>query len=274
MPIRWTLVAAVSLTAMWIAVRTVVFAEWRLLEFPDSRSYLAKAGSRWSTFDYFVGTGRFFVVPLFYKLLFALQGPSRDVLARGQFLLALVAWIVFAWSLARQTGRGWFGVASLTAVLAPGLSTEVMQWDAMVLSESVSTSLFVLFVAAWTGLAVEVSSTRVGAVVAAAALWSMSREANSLLLPFAAVGAALLAGVVVRRRRLRPATALRWLTVGAMLIGWLPFAWFTWHVIGGMDVGRHEWSGVLMSRVGATLLLVSAADAVSRRLTSTGPQPR
>ena len=50
-----------------------------------------------------------------------------------------------------------------------------------------------------------------------------------------------------------------------MLVGWLPFIWFTWHVIGGMEVGRHEWSGVLMARVGGLLLLLYATHAAARR---------
>jgi hypothetical protein len=422
----------VSLTAAWIAFRTVAFAEWRLIEFPDSRSYLAKAGLPLWDRSYFIGTGRFFVVPAFYKLLFSAVGPAKESIALGQFMLSLVSWCALAWCVAARSGRGWFSVLSLGAVLGLGASTEVIQWDAMVLSESVSTSLFAGLVAVWIRLADGVTNRRVAAVIAVAALWSMSREANSLLiLPFAvasavwawrahagaratqlrcallaaalfaiflgttaisangyrwvfpllnvigtrvlpspertafyrdrgmpltprlsamagefasgqrwafyrarelggfrawlladgkrtfaadlavhplrtlaepladvgefvcpslspyrydpfpvlyrnldgawfcrpraatgvvmlgaAVAVALWLVVVVRGRHLRPEVSFDAVTVAAMLLGSLPFTWFTWHVIGGMEIGRHVWSGVLMSRVGALLLLL------------------
>jgi hypothetical protein len=72
-------------------------------------------------------------------------------------------------------------------VLAFALSTDVIQWDSAILSESVSTSLFVLFMAVWLRLTGGVSTAKAAAVAVLAAVWSMSREANSLvLLPLAA----------------------------------------------------------------------------------------
>lgn len=79
------------------------------------------------------------------------------------------------------------------------------------------------------------------------------------------VGVASFTGAWLLRRRLQPSDGFRVLTVGALLLGWLPFTWFTWHAIGGMEVGRHVWSGVFMSRIGAILLLYYLALAASRR---------
>ena len=179
---RWTVVAYVIVAAVWVALRASVFSTWRLIEFPDSESYLIKATEPLWDVDYFVGSGRFFVVPAFYKLVFALNGPDKEALTSAQFLLSLASWIALGWSVATQTRPGWLSVASFSAVLAFGLSTEVIQWDVMVLSESLSTSLFALLVAVWIRLSKSVSNARVAAVIGMAMAWSLSREANSLLL--------------------------------------------------------------------------------------------
>lgn len=440
MRFHWTLVVSVLALVAWVVLRVAVFSQTALIEFPDSDSYLVKAAEPLWTLDFFVGSGRFFVVPLLYKLAFALGG-SKDALLAAQLLLSLIAWLVFARSVALEMRTGLLKMAGVVAVLASGLSTEVLQWDVMLLSESVSTSLFVLLVAAWMRMADGLSRTRVAVVILLGGLWSMSREANSLLVvplgvaivlwrtwyrPAApgrersAVVAGALAAVfvatfaisgsgdrwvfpllnvigtrvlispertafyqsngmpvneplmnlagefasgkewafyraselenfrawlqdrgkstfvkdlayhpartlaeplvdvqefvcpVLRPYRLeRVATvypiredwticepdnvrafvagsavlgilalALAWLlkaslsasdgfrllTVAAMLIGWLPFTWFTWHVIGGMEVGRHEWSGILMARVGALLVLVYLLRSVEWRV--------
>ena len=97
----------------------------------------------------FFGSGRFFVVPSFYKLVFALNGPDKWALAVAQFLLAPGAWTALGMTLATRIRPGWLSVATLAAVLAFGLGSEVIQWDVMVLSESLSSSLFALLDGIW-----------------------------------------------------------------------------------------------------------------------------
>lgn len=451
---RSLVVVLVVVAVAWIGLRVSVYATSPVLEYPDSASYLAKAAEPLWTSDFFLGSGRFFVVPLFYKMVSAVHGPvspthrlrpaaapDNAALGHAQLALSLCAWLTLAWVLAARMNRGWLSVAAFTAVLLFGLSTDVIQWDVLILSESVSSSLFVLLVAMWIRLSDGMTGERLASALVAAAAWSMSREANSLLiLPLAVAialwglwygrghgreriqsgilaaalvaifvatsaisgsgdrwifpllnvigkrvlpsqdrtafyqargmpvsptlmdmsgefasgkgwafyeapeletfrawlradgravfaqdlvfhpvrtlveplqdvqefvcpalapyqpdrfeplfpaldnawvctpktartvvagtlvgGMALLAGAFFLRRRLRSSDGFRLLTVGAMLVGWLPFAWFTWHVIGGMENGRHEWSGVLMWRMAALLLLVSLVEAAANR---------
>jgi hypothetical protein len=440
---RSAAVVYVAAALAWIALRVSVFSKLRLIEFPDSESFLAKAAEPLWTRDYFLGSGRFFVVPLFYKVVFAVAGPDKANVALAQFLLSTGAWLTLAWALARQMAPVWLGIGAFAAVLAFGLSTEVTQWDVMVLSESVSTSLFALLMAIWIGLPQRLSNRTVAGAAVIAAAWSLSREANSLLvLPLAVAVAAwgtgyaphrlerlrawTLAGILVslfagtaaisgsgdrwvfpllnvigtrvlpsaertayyqshgmpvnptlqgmagefgsgknwafygapdleefrRWLRVRGKNAFAWdlaahprrtlteplvdvheficpalspyrydpfptlyassdgvwfcqpraagvlvamagllglalaaaafalrarvsaiagfrlLTLSALLLGWLPFVWFTWHVIGGMEVGRHEWSGVLVARVGVLLLSVYAVQGTITGLRS------
>lgn len=425
------------LAAGWTYLRLT--AAWRaiLIEFPDSDSFLTKAAEPFWTADYFFGSGRFFIVPAFYKAVFALVGPEKAALAIAQALFAVVAWLTFAWTLAARFANAWLGVAAAALALAFGLTSDIIQWDAIVLSESLSTSLFVLLLALWLMLSDRVTAWRVAAVIVCAAAWSMSREANSLLIlplaaaavawgwwywpagrerrrcavlaaalvaifagtfvisgtgdrwvfpllnvigrrvlttpertafyvargmpvnprlmamagefgggqdwafyddpeladfrawlrangkrafvedlafnplrtaaepigdvqefvcpdvadyrwhgyrplypasvdtavcrllvgPFTAgagfLGIALAAAAWLGRRTLTAVAGFRLLTAAALLAGWLPFTWFTWHVIGDMEIGRHVWSGVLMARTGELLLAVFLLEAVT-----------
>jgi len=438
---NWSVVACLFLATLWILLRISAFSFSDLIEFSDSPSYLAKAQQPLWTRDFFFGSGRFFVVPLIYKFATAAHGTATSSLAQAQVLVSLGAWIAFGWSLASRVRAQWMRVAAMTAALAFGASTDVIQWDSVILSESISTSLFVVLVASWIRLGDRMTYARVAGVVLCALLWSFSREANSLLvLPLAAalalwalwyadnrhdrmcsalvaaglvgsflvtaavsgsgdrwvfpllnvigtrvlpspvrsawyqqhgmpmnerlramsgeygggqdlafysapelagfrswlnahgkrvflkdlathpartlvepladvgefvcplllqyrqyqnarvstiyfdveglplcrphptfpetlafrtllagsgaVGLTLLILAFSWRRRLTAADAFQQLTVSAMLIGWLPFTWFTWQVIGGMEISRHVWSGVLMCRMGVFLLCV------------------
>jgi hypothetical protein len=423
---RLIVTAYAVVAVLWICVRVSVFSRARLIEFPDSVSFVTKAAEPLWTTDFFVGSGRFFVVPLLYKVAFVISGPSKTSLTEAQVLLSLCAWIALAWSLAARFGLRWLGVFAFAIVLAFGLSTDVIQWDSAILSESVSTSLFVLLMALWVQLTDGISIGKLAAVIVLAAAWSMSREANSLLLvPLAAglvlwalwyklagafmaiaagtfaisssgdrwvfpllnvigkrvlpspqrtafyqqrgmpvtsrlmdmsgefasgkdwafytapeldgfrawlmrdgkrvfakdllshpirstreplaevhefvcpilspywssvgfkpvypyaydqwfcqprsagiiVGASLMVGFVLMasafffRGRLDSSDGFRVLTVGTLLAGWLPFVWFTWHVIGQMEISRHVWSGVFAFRFGVLLLLLYLMEA-------------
>jgi hypothetical protein len=191
----------VLIAVAWIAMRLSVFSHAEIIVFPDSASYLTKAAEPLWTRDYFFGSGRFFVVPLFYKIALAVHGPARTTLTHAQLMLSLCAWMVLAWSLAAQFGRIWLGVISFAATLALGLSSDVIQWDTAILSESVSTSLFAVLMATWVRLSNGPTAGKVASVILVAAAWSMSREANSLLVAPLAVGVVLWALWYVGRRR-------------------------------------------------------------------------
>lgn len=123
---RWTIAAYVIVVIAWMVIRVSVFSHLRLIEFPDSKSFLAKAAEPLWTRDYFFGSGRFFVVPLFYKIVFVISA-QKAALAVAQSLLATGAWLTFAWTLAARIRPAWLSVTTLAAVLAFALGSEIIQ---------------------------------------------------------------------------------------------------------------------------------------------------
>jgi hypothetical protein len=168
-------------TLAWLAVRVWVFSHGTETEYPDSFSYLDKAMSPLWTSAFFFGDGRFFIVPLLYKTA-ALLGPSKNYLTAAQLGLSLVAWLLFAWAASAPVARRWLGVASLAAVLTLALMPDVLEWDTIILSESVATSVFVVLVAVCLRFGEGPTAARALYLLAVFAVFSMSREANSLLL--------------------------------------------------------------------------------------------
>jgi hypothetical protein len=183
----FTALACALLAMAWVVCRIQVFANADTIQFPDSASYLVKAASPLSSLDFYFDDGRFFIVPLVYKLAASLCS-SNDCLTAAQLVLSLLAWLYFAWAATTRAPAGWVAVASWAAVLALGLTGAVIQWDTAILSESVTTSVWVALVAAWLRLAEGVTGRRVAWLLAISGVWSMTREANSLMLmPFGVV---------------------------------------------------------------------------------------
>jgi hypothetical protein len=174
--------AAYALIAIvWAAVRIWAFAHAAETEFPDSVTYLEKAAAPLWTPAFFFGAGRFFVVPLVYRAASVL-GPSKNLLTAAQLAISLAAWLLFAWTAAAPISRRWLGVASFASILVLGLTSDVVQWDTIILSESVTTSAFVAVIAACLALGARANGIRAVTLGAAFAVFSLTREANSLLL--------------------------------------------------------------------------------------------
>jgi hypothetical protein len=461
-PRRFVLGVYLVIGSVWVAARAFAFAHTSPWICPDSADYLAKAAEPLWSWDFFFGgkaeaSGRFFVVPLFYKVVRTVTigakyadlspdgvhctlsyAPLPTNLTYAQFVFSLLAWLAFALALSAQCRRRWVSVLAFTAALTLGLSAGVTQWDSIILSESVSTSLFVFLMAMWISLSDGITTNKTVAILVIAIVWSMSREANSLLVaplgvavlfygvwylrsrtleqrlsgvlgcgllaivvttfaisahgdrwvlpllnvigrrvlptpeklaffqahgmpvnprllemsgeygsgknfafykapelaafrtwlytqgrrvyardllthpirslaePVAdigefvcptiyvywspgfrpiytvsryrwlcsappalvtvtgslLIGVGLIAGACWSRRGLDRSRGLSALTAGVMFVGWLPFTWLVWHVIGGMEIARHEWSGVLMFRVALVLLVACVGDTI------------
>lgn len=227
---RRLVIAAYFLVALAYAViRINTFEAAKNAEFPDSSSYLEKARSPLN-YDFFFDEGRFFVVPLAYKITSGLFGPGNPALTTMQVVVSLGAWLVFAWSFARVLGAGRLGFVGFVAVLVMSLSLDVLMWDRIILSESLTLSLFVLFLAAWIQVGEGLTNARAAALFITSILFGVSREANGLmLLPFAVV---LLAWTLVyvrdkRHRIICVAIAASWIlvTVASTMIAQVGQRW-------------------------------------------------
>lgn len=185
--LRYAVAAAYIVAGVaYVLIRAIAFAGAEDTQFSDSPCYLTKAAESLLDLEYYIGSGRFFVVPLSYKVVSALGGDSISAFTTFQFALSVCAWLAFAIVLARRFPGRLLGLAAFGAVLVVSLSSDVSMWDRMIMSESISTSLFVLVLASGLRFVDGVTTARMMCLVTAAGLWSFAREANSVfLLPLA-----------------------------------------------------------------------------------------
>jgi hypothetical protein len=157
----------------------------------DTAGYL-KAASL-SLFDpAFYATDRAFTVPLFYKL--CQSDPAW--IGAFQSLFSALAWTVLGLMAARAMRSRLAAVMSFVVVLLFGSSAEIMGWDRVMWSESISISLFALCVAAALWLWEGWSWLKVCPIALVAFLWVFARDGNAYSL--AMVGGLLGAAIVAR----------------------------------------------------------------------------
>jgi hypothetical protein len=138
----------------------------------------------------FLAGQRPFTVPLMYKLV----GASPMAVGILQAGLSMLAWTLLAVQVARSMHGFWVKVAGFGLVLTFSLSSGVMGWDTVIMSESISLSLMVLLVAGWLWLLEAWHWSKVVLLVVITFFWAFSRETNAyVVLMIAAIlsGAAL-----------------------------------------------------------------------------------
>lgn len=191
---RLAVAAVLAVAAYRIAVLLPYSATPTL--YPDSHSYL-----RLPPFGELLTSLRPPLVPLVYAFL----GQQPETIALFQLGLSVLGWSLLAGAVYRFAGGAAAGLGGALGILALSLHGSVSQWEHILLAESLSTSLMALLLAA----AFEYGHRERVAVlvgfVAAAALWSFTRELNAHV-SLVVAGALLLPGV--RRRPLRHGLAL------------------------------------------------------------------
>lgn len=175
--------ACLILAVSFVALRAWMFTHATPIEFPDSASYFSKASEQMWTRDFFFGSGRFFVVPLAYKLVGAVHSLESSALTWFQWLVSITSWLYLAFTVRGTLSCTKSRTIGFAAILVLGLSTDLAMWDRAILSESLSTSGFVLLVAALLRSGQTLAARHVASFVLLAIVWSFTREANSLLLP-------------------------------------------------------------------------------------------
>ncbi len=150
---------------------------WRLgpHRYPDSPTYLHLS---------FIGhAARLWAVPLLYEL------PGDHARIWAQTLLSVAAWTTLALVLAagqRTAGRR---LAVAVAVLAVASTPQVLQWNSMLLSESLSLSAGTGAVAAWAAYGRGRRRWQLVAGLALLGAWTFCRQTDVLVLPVVALGA-------------------------------------------------------------------------------------
>lgn len=151
---------------------------------------------------HFYAGERGFTIPLFFKIF---QTAESRIIA--QLVFSTFAWIVLAAVAARCVETRRLRPAVFAVVLAFSLTTEVVIWDTLLLSESVTFALCALLIAAWLLLVRSPRPLWAAAVLVLSLLWAFARDTNAYVLVVVAVLAALTL-VRVEHRRLKLVLAL------------------------------------------------------------------
>jgi hypothetical protein len=164
------------LAIAYVALRVGAFEGVTTVAYRDSQSYVDVARQSLLSPDFWAGA-RPWTVPLVYKLL-----PHDDeARAIAQLVISIACWTALAAAVARCLRPRAYRVVAFAVVLAFSAGFQIIRWDRLVLSESVSISLTALVTAAWLELVRSPRPRMVVAVLAANLLWVFTRDSNAYL---------------------------------------------------------------------------------------------
>ena len=186
--------------------------------FRDSRSYVQNADLPINSWAFWTGE-RPFTLPLILKILdvHEADGWSHLVMERVrtfQYWLSIVSWVVFGLVVSIRVRQTWLKPVAFGFILAFSLALEIGTWDNLMLSESVSISLFALLVAAWLGWQKLfewkakrwIQGSYLVILILLTVLYTFVRESNVYFVILA--GLCLLLGIVLKK----PEKNQRWIT--------------------------------------------------------------
>lgn len=144
---------ALVLLTLFVLGRIQIFQLDAIHGFPDTVSYVRVAAQPLMQRAFWAGE-RPLTLPLMYKLL-GVTGPATSVpdgaarIALFQLCVSVLSWIALAGAFASGLRRPQLKVLGVAVILAVGMTMEVGQWDKLLLTESLSTSLFAAMLALW-----------------------------------------------------------------------------------------------------------------------------
>lgn len=246
--------------AAYLALRIHGFADVTTLAYRDSRSYLEVADLSLLSPGFWAGA-RPWTVPLLYKLL----PDSDEARAIGQLVVSIAGWTTLAVATARCLRPRACAFAGFALVLAFSLSFNVIRWDRLILSESVSLSMTALVIGAWLWLARDPGPPAVLGVLGATLLWVFTRDSNALLAALTALPALVWA--------VRPgATARRWPL--ALAGGLLAIFAVNLVTTGTAEAKLRRQERPILHVVGRRVLVTPGQEAYFRRHGMPAPPPR
>ena len=159
------------------------------IRYPDTQSYLHLN---------FLGHGviRLWTVPLLFKVL-----PSDSARTLGMLLIGIACWSALAFAVAHSLRHPIVARAGAIAVLVLGLCLQVVQWDQVLLSESLALSLTALLVACLLWVRLDASPWRLAALLVVLMLWVFNRQLQAAI--FIPIAVSAIAWILLRRRTRR-----------------------------------------------------------------------
>ncbi len=119
----------------------------------DTLSYVQASELSLGSASFWVGE-RSFTLPLFYKLVGVNTGnyDTPEIMVRVRVVqtwISIFSWVLLAAALCALFRQRWLRPVIFGLVLFFSLGAEISQWDSLLLSESLSFSLFALLVGSW-----------------------------------------------------------------------------------------------------------------------------
>ena len=189
----WAAFAVAS--AVFVVARAIPFAHSRVALVFDSYDYIKLAHSK-SPLAALAAKRP----PVFLLVMKMLSGRWQFV-TWAQFAIAVAAWILLAAVAARGSRSVAGKVAAVVTVLLLGSCLDVVQWDRLIGTESLTISLGVLLISAWYLLYERFRPWRMTFVVVLTILWGMLRDANAIVVGVVGIGLGL--WMLVHRSRVR-----------------------------------------------------------------------
>ena len=172
----------------YVLLRLDGFVNVVTLTYADTASYLEVASHSLLSLDFWAGA-RAWALPLLYKI--APDGASGQ--AWAQFIVSVICWALLAGAVARCLRAGVYRYVAFAVVLLFSLALPIIQWDRILISESLSISLTALVLAAWLELVRLARPAAVVGVLVASVLWVFARDSNGIvalcIVPFVLVWA-------------------------------------------------------------------------------------
>ncbi len=203
-------------------------------ELADTVSYL-RISNVPLTDEKFWGDGRPFVFPLLLKL----AGQNVELASALQLGFSTLAWALLALTVSASLRTVWLRLLSIGILLALSLVPHLASWDFVILTESLSVSWFVLFLALGIWLSMEWRTDKVLTLCVVALFFAFTRDTNAYIL-------LMLAGLLVL------AVIFRWMQPRVLILaGFFLFTFFISNLTS--DIGA-RWVFPLNNVIGRRVL--------------------
>lgn len=139
----------ISIISSFIVAKQKLFHLYYPAVWSDTYSYVQTASKPLDSLEFWAGT-RPFMLSMIYKVFGLTQASILEStgmlenLTRFQLAFSCLAWLFFAWSLSKMLRRPAIKLIGFSLIIGFSLSLDISQWDRILLSESLSTSLFVI----------------------------------------------------------------------------------------------------------------------------------
>lgn len=160
-------------------------------ELPDTTAYLRISRQPLSNQNFWASSR-----PFAFPLLLKIARQNLQVTAALQLTLSIISWGLLALLLSSFIQTPWLNSFSFLWILFLSLSPRIAGWDFIMLSESVSLSMFALFLSCGLLLLKAWNWARLLSLCVVAFLFSFSRDTNAYLLLM--VGLLLLTALLLR----------------------------------------------------------------------------